>query len=393
MGDTSSGETPPEATGLKGVVAGPSSISAVDGDAGILRYRGYSIDDLAAGSSFEETVYLLWNCDLPDRMQLADFTTYLASQREVPTSILDFLRRLPVDADAMGTLRTAMSALGQIDIDSEAMAFEANQRKAARITAQLATLAAAILRLRTGRDPVRPDPALGHAANFLFMARGERASADEVRAMDVALVLHQDHGFNASTFSAKVTAATLSDMHSAITSAIGTLKGPLHGGATRRVLEMLRDIGTPDHVPSWVDAKLAARERIMGFGHRVYKVEDPRAKHLLHWARRLAHVGDAAYLEIQERLVDVVHDRKKLHVNVDFYSAPLYAYLGLPPESYPMIFALSRVAGWTAHVMEQYGDNVLIRPRARYVGPGPRPYTDIESRPPSGRPSCFGPDG
>ena len=372
--------TPKKSSGLAGVVAGKSSVSFIDGEKGILRYSGYDIHDLADNSSFEETVYLLWNQALPTRAQLADFTTFLASQREVPAPILEYIQNVPVHVSPMGTLRTAVSALGQYDADSEDMSEAANKRKASRLTAQLATLVAAIERCRQGLDPVAPDPALGHAANYLYMLRGERPSDTEARAMDVALILHADHGFNASTFSAKVTAATLSDMHSAITSAVGTLKGALHGGANRRVREMLDDIGAVERVPAWVEDRLAKKQRIMGFGHRVYKVEDPRSRHLRAHADGLRGNGDPGLLDISARLVDVVKEAKGLEVNVDFWSASLYSYLGLDPLSFPAVFALSRISGWTTHVMEQYADNKLIRPRAEYVGPDERQYVAVEDR-------------
>ncbi len=388
MIDTKAGDTrmskteaePQKSSGLAGVVAGKSSVSFIDGAQGILRYSGYDIHDLAEHSTFEETVYLLWNGALPGRAELADFTTFLASQREVPAPILAYIQNTSADASPMGTLRTAVSALGQYDADAEDMSEAANRRKAGRLTAQLATLVAAIERCRKGLEPVAPDPALGHAANYLYMLRGERPTDTEARAMDVALVLHADHGFNASTFSAKVTAATLSDMHSAITSAVGTLKGELHGGANQRVRETLDDIGSADRVPEWVEAKLAKKERIMGFGHRVYKVEDPRARHLRAHAEALRDNGDPRLLDISARLVDVVNEAKGLQVNVDFWSASLYSYLNLAPRSFPAVFALSRISGWSTHVLEQYADNKLIRPRAEYVGPDERRYVAIEDR-------------
>ncbi len=270
-------ESSTASAGLKGVVAGRSGICIIDGEQGLLAYRGYDIHDLAEHSTFEETTYLLWEGELPSRAELADFTTMLAGQRTVPSAVLDLIAATPPEVPPMATLRTAVSALGELDPLGEDMSGAANRTKAARLTAQLATLAAAIERCRQGLEPVAPDQALDHAANFLFMVRGERASAAACRAFDVALVLHADHGFNASTFSARVTAATLSDMHSAITSAIGTLKGPLHGGANQRVKEMLEEIGSPDNVANYLDAKLAAKERIMGFGHRVYRASLVRA--------------------------------------------------------------------------------------------------------------------
>lgn len=366
--------------GLKGVVAGRSGICIIDGEQGLLAYRGYDIHDLAEHSTFEETTYLLWEGELPSRADLADFTTMLAGQRTVPSAVLDLIAATPPEVPPMATLRTAVSALGELDPLGEDMSTAANRTKSARLTAQLATLAAAIQRCRQGLEPVAPDQALDHAANFLFMVRGERASAAACHAFDVALVLHADHGFNASTFSARVTAATLSDMHSAITSAIGTLKGSLHGGANQRVKDMLDEIGDPDNVANYLDAKLAAKERIMGFGHRVYRVEDPRSRHLMAQAEKLKGEGDPAMLEIQARMIDIMKERKGLSINVDFYSASMYTYLGLPADLFPALFALSRIAGWTAHIMEQYADNQLIRPRADYIGPAPRRYRAVEER-------------
>jgi len=373
-------ESSTTSAGLKGVVAGRSGICDIDGEQGLLAYRGYDIHDLAEHSTFEEVTYLLWEGELPSRADLADFTTMLAGQRTVPGAVLDRIAITPPEVPPMATLRTAVSALGELDPLGEDMSAAANRTKAARLTAQLATLTAAIHRCRQGLEPVAPDQALDHAANFLFMVRGERASAAACRAFDLALVLHADHGFNASTFSARVTAATLSDMHSAITSAIGTLKGSLHGGANQRVKDMLDEIGGPENVVDYLDAKLAAKERIMGFGHRVYRVEDPRGRHLREQAENLQGEGDPAMLETQARMIVIMEERKGLSINVDFYSASLYTYLGLPADLFPALFALSRIAGWTAHIMEQYADNQLIRPRADYIGPAPRRYRTVDER-------------
>ncbi len=373
-------ESSTTSAGLKGVVAGRSGICDIDGEQGLLAYRGYDIHDLAEHSTFEEVTYLLWEGELPSRADLADFTTMLAGQRTVPGALLDRIAITPPEVPPMATLRTAVSALGELDPLGEDMSAAANRTKAARLTAQLATLTAAIHRCRQGLEPVAPDQALDHAANFLFMVRGERASAAACRAFDLALVLHADHGFNASTFSARVTAATLSDMHSAITSAIGTLKGSLHGGANQRVKDMLDEIGGPENVVNYLDAKLAAKERIMGFGHRVYRVEDPRGRHLREQAENLQGEGDPAMLETQARMIVIMEERKGLSINVDFYSASLYTYLGLPADLFPALFALSRIAGWTAHIMEQYADNQLIRPRADYIGPAPRRYRTVDER-------------
>jgi citrate synthase len=370
------------AAGLKGVVVAETATSTVYGEEGRLIFRGYDIHDLAENSTFEEVVALLWNGKLPTRADLADMVTLLAREREVPKPVMDLVRSAPSEAPPMAILRTAASALGEYDPEAEEMSPEANRRKATRLTAQLATLTAAIFRSRRGQEPVTPDPALNHASNFLFMCFGERASTQAVRAMDMALVIHAEQGFNASTFSSRVTAATLSDIYSAITSAIGTLKGPLHGGANQRVLEMLYEIGSPERVADYVDAKLARKERIMGFGHRVYKVEDPRGRHLKRVAEELAAAGqgDPTLLDIQSRLIDVMQDRKGMAINVDFYSASLYTYLGFPADLFPPLFAISRVAGWTSHVMEQYSANVLIRPRARYVGRTGRRYVPLADR-------------
>ncbi|MGD8330704.1 MAG: citrate/2-methylcitrate synthase [Acidobacteriota bacterium] len=373
-------ETSAPSAGLKGVVAGRSGICTIDGEQGVLAYRGFNIHELAEHSTFEETAYLLWEAELPSRADLGDFTTMLAGQRAVPIAILDLVAAAPLEAPPMATLRTAVSALGELDPLGEDMSPAANRAKAARLTAQIATVTAAIQRCRQGLEPVAPDAALDHAANFLYMVRGERASAAACRAFDVALVLHADHGFNASTFSARVTAATLSDLHSAITSAIGTLKGPLHGGANQRVKDMLDEVGSPDRVVDYLDAKLAAKERIMGFGHRVYRVEDPRGRHLKAQAENLKDEGDPTMLDIQARMIEYMQERKGLAINVDFYSASLYTYLGFPAELFPALFALSRIAGWTAHVMEQYADNQLIRPRSEYVGPPPRRYRTLAER-------------
>ncbi len=370
----------PTMAGLKGITAGRSGITIIDGEQGLLAYCGYDIHDLAEHSTFEEATYLLWNGELPDRTELADFTTMLAGNRALPASVIDVIKAAPADSPPMATMRTAVSVLGQVDPQAEDMSLAANKAKAARLTAQLATVTGAIERCRQGEEPVASDSALGHAANFLYMVRGERASEKAARAVDMALVLHADHGFNASTFSARVTAATLSDMHSAITSAVGTLKGPLHGGANQRVKEMLDEIGSPDRVSDYVDAKLAAKERIMGFGHRVYKVEDPRGRHLRAYAETLVDEGDPTMLETSARLVEVMQERKGLAINVDFYSASLYTYLGLPADLFPLMFAISRISGWSAHVLEQYADNQLIRPRSEYVGPEHRPYRTLDER-------------
>jgi citrate synthase len=282
----------------------------------------------------------------------------------------------------METLRSAVSLLASYDPDADDMTEAANRRKSVRLTAALPTILAASLRLRAGQEPVAPDPGLGHAANFLWMLHGKKPADSAARALDMALVLHAEHGFNASTFSGRVTAATLSDLHSAVVAAIATLKGPLHGGANRAVMETLEAIGSVEAVEPAVKERLARREKIMGFGHRVYKTMDPRAVHLKQMAREQgAEAGDSTWYEMSVRMEEVVRREKGLDPNVDFYSAAAYRSLGIPAEAYPAVFACSRITGWTAHIMEQYANNRLIRPRARYVGPQERVFRPLSSRP------------
>ena len=360
---------PDTARGLEGVVVAESSISKVYGDEGKLIYRGIHIDELATRSNFEEVVFLLWNGRLPNRAEYDAFCRDLARERAVPAPILDLLRTLPPD-DSMAALRTATSALSAFDPDAEDTSVDAGRRKAQRLTASLATLVAAIGRIRDGREPIAPDPALPHGANFLFMLTGKRPEDVAARTFDQALVLHADHGFNASTFAARVTTSTLADMHSAIVSAIGTLKGAAHGGANMRVMEMLLDIDASGKTPEdWVRQKLSENKRIMGFGHRVYKVVDPRATHLRHSSALLAQAtGNDKWFRMSERIEKVVREQKGLNPNVDFYSASTYYTLGIPTHLYTPIFAVSRISGWTGHVLEQMQNNRLIRPRSDYVG-------------------------
>jgi citrate synthase len=370
------------ARGLEGVVVAPTSISKVDGEKGALIYRGIDIHELAESSSFEETVYLLWAGRLPSRDELRLFVADLASERAVPEPVLDFVRRTPRAADAMATLRTAVSMLSAFDPDAENGGIEAGRAKARRLTAGIATLVAAIGRSRDGQRILPPDASLSHAANFLWMLRGERPDDVAVRTFDQALVLHADHGFNASTFASRVTTSTLSDMHSAVVSAIGTLKGPLHGGANTKVMEMLLAIDASGQTPeAWLRAKLADKARVMGFGHRVYKVEDPRALHLRRSCQALGQSrGDLKWFHMSQAIAEQMRTEKGLYPNVDFYSASTYYMLGIPLELYTPIFALSRIAGWTAHILEQSQDNRLIRPRSEYVGQRGVPYVPVGSR-------------
>ncbi|HEY8469100.1 MAG TPA: citrate synthase [Longimicrobiales bacterium] len=361
--------------GLEGVVVADTELSEIYGEEGRLIYRGYEIEDLARNVTFEEVCYLLLYGDLPNSAHLAQFRAQLERERAVNPALLDLLRALPRETHPMAALRTAASALAAFDPDAESMAEEANLRKAIRMTAQLPTLTAAWDRIRNGREPIAPREGLGHAANFLYMLTGKEP--DELRAhvMDVALTLHAEHGMNASTFAARVTVATLSDMHSGLTSAIGTLKGPLHGGANERVMKMLLEIGEPDRAEEWVRTALARGERIMGFGHRVYRTVDPRAPILRELAGRLAaQGGDTRWLDIASRIERVMREEmdrrgKKIYPNVDFYSASVYYTLGIPTDVFTNIFAMARTPGWAAHMIEQLRDNRLIRPQSRYVGP------------------------
>jgi len=369
--------------GLEDVVAAESSICYIDGVRGVLSYRGYDIHDLAEHASFEEVCHLLWEGGLPAAPALADFRAALGAERAVSGRVLTLLRgfldgrMIPMDA-----LRTAVSALSETDPDVASNEPDANRRKAVRLTGQIATLVAAIRRFRDGKEPIPPDPARGHAEDFLRMSNGVEPSPEMIRAFDAALVLHADHELNASTFAARVTAATLSDMHSAIVSAIGTLKGPLHGGANEAVIRMLLEIGDLSRVDEAIRARLAAKKKIMGFGHRVYTTEDPRAAHLRRMSRDLAEsTGDDRWYALSRRIEEIVREEKGLNCNVDFYSASTYYMLGIPPDLFTPIFALSRCAGWTAHVMEQHRNNRLIRPRAEYLGPAYRqPWVPLDER-------------
>jgi citrate synthase len=372
-------DTKPKA-GLEDVVAGESAICFIDGDRGVLAYQGYDIHDLAdaeRGVSFEECCYLLWHGRLPTRAELGDLQTQLAAARILPEPILRAMKMLP-PIDGMDALRTLTSMLGHYDRDAADRTPQANYRKAVRLTGQLASLVATWGRMAAGHGHIDPDPALGHAANFLYMLTGRRPNAMEARAFDVSLVLHADHELNASTFAARVAAATLTDIHSAIVGAIGALKGPLHGGANAEVMKMLLEIGRDagaDRAEAFVRAKLARKEKISGFGHRVYHTEDPRATHLRRFSKSLGEkAGEPQWFDMSQRIESVVKADKKLNPNVDFYSATMFYALGIPIDLYTPIFAVSRISGWTAHVLEQYANNRLIRPRTDYIGP---PYPQV----------------
>ena len=368
--------------GLRNVVAGESGISSIDGQKGVLAYRGIDIHELAERSTFEEVVFLLHRGTLPTRAQLQEMHESLSRQRALPDGVMSLLRGLPARTHPMTALRTAVSALGAFDPDGEEHGEAARARKAIRLTAQMATAVAAIDRLRRGLEPVAPDPALSHAASFLFMLKGTPPSPPEARAMDVALVLHADHEFNASTFAARVAASTLADIHGAVTAALATLKGPLHGGANEAVMQMLEAVAEPDRADAWVREAFAEKRKIMGFGHAVYRTEDPRATHLRRLSRQIGEEGaQRRWYDLSERVEAAVRSQKGLYANVDFYSASLYRALGIPTDLFTPVFAVSRVAGWTAHVLEQLGNNRLIRPESEYTGPRDVAYVPLERRP------------
>ena len=370
--------------GLEDVVAASSAICYLDGDRGVLAYYGYDIHDLARGATFEEVCHLLWHGRLPNRAELGDLQSQLAAARPLSEQVLRFLKQLPA-SDGMDTLRTMTSVLGHYDPDAADNSSQSNYRKAVRLTGQLASLVATYGRLQAGGGPIQPDPALGHAANFLYMLTGARPNALSTHAFDVALVLHADHELNASTFAGRVAAATLTDLHSAIVGAIGALKGPLHGGANADVMRLLIEIGqdaTPDRIDEAIRSRLARKVKIPGFGHRVYRTEDPRATHLRRMSKELGErAGNRRWFEMSERIEKLVTGEKKLYANVDFYSASTYYTLGIPIDLYTPIFAVSRVSGWTAHCLEQYKNNRLIRPRTDYIGPTyPQQFLQLEQR-------------
>jgi len=369
--------------GLAGVVATTSRICYIDGDRGVLAYRGIDIHELADRSNFEETCYLLWFGKFPTRSELQQLHQRLAAERKLDPAIITLLRTAPRTALPMDVLRTAVSALSFYDADDKKNDHDANVAKAIRLTSQIAMIVAAYDRIRKGKPVVEPDRSLSHAANFLLLLNGERPSPTAEHAFDIALILHADHELNASTFAARVTAATLSDMHSAVTSAIGALKGPLHGGANEAVFRILATIDRTGSDPvEYVRGMLAEKKKVPGFGHRVYHTEDPRATHLRAMARDLGHsIGQAKWYEMSHQIEEFVKAEKKLNANVDFYSASTYHTLGIDVDLFTPIFAVSRISGWAAHVIEQLDDNRLIRPRADYLGPEyPNPYVPIGQR-------------
>lgn len=375
------GEANVAKAGLEGIVAAESRLSDVNGEEGKLIYAGYDIHDLAEHATYEEVVYLLWNGKLPTRAALAELKEQLNAEAGLPSPIQTLISSLPKNANPMDVLRTIVSALSFYDPDGPDNSEEANTRKAIRLTAKFPTIVTTFQRVRSGLPPVEPRKDLSVAGNFLFTLRGEEPDEIATRTMDVAFVLHADHELNASTFAARVTAATLSDMYSAIVSAIGTLRGPLHGGANEGVIKNLLEIGSVEGVEQWVLDAFAKKKKIMGFGHRVYRTVDPRAIHLAEMSRKLGErIGETKWYEMSMKMQEVVLREKHLNANVDFFSASTYYALGIPTDLFTPIFACSRISGWTAHVLEQFKNNRLIRPRAEYVGPRGLKYVPIEDR-------------
>ncbi len=381
--DAASAQFHPLKAGLEDVIVSPSDICFIDGHKGRLLYRGFDVDDLVAHSTFEEVVYLLWQGRLPSRKELDVHAKALAStaNRKLPPKVLAMLKLLPKKTTPMEMLRTGVSALSAFDPDADDNSREGTLRKALRLTAQMPTLVAAWERIRRGKPAVAPNPRLNLAGNFLYMLSGKKPTPLAAKTFDVALILHADHEFNASTFAARVTAGTLSDLHSAVVSGIGTLKGPLHGGANEQVMRMVEQIKDPAKAEAWIKKVLADKGRVMGFGHRVYRVEDPRAKHLRRLASELGEqVGNTSYVKILDIVAGVMSADKRMFPNVDLYSGAAYAAMGIATDQFTPIFALSRVSGWAAHVLEQHGNNRLIRPRSEYTGPTDAKYVPLAER-------------
>ncbi len=377
--DAAAASTSP--AGLRGVVAASSSIGDVNGEKGELIYQGLNIHDLAKNSTFEEVVFLLWHGRLPKRAELDELRANLARCYELPQQIIAIMRQFPRDAEPMDVLRTAVSALDFYDKTARDTSREASIRTATRLTAQIPGIVAASHRLRQGLEPVKPKPEANIATNFLYMLKGEMPSEHDARIFDVALILHADHELNASTFTARVVAGTLADIYGAVTAAIAALSGPLHGGANTNVMKMLLEIGEVGKAEDYIKNRLAAKKKIMGFGHAVYRTEDPRATHLRRFSKEMGErAGDIRWYDVSRKVEEVMRREKGLFPNVDFFSASTYYMMGIPLDIFTPIFAVSRISGWTGHILEQYADNKLIRPRAEYVGPRNVPYVPIDQR-------------
>lgn len=374
-------ESSAASAGLRGVVAAQSSIGDVNGEEGILIYQGYDIHDLAEHSTFEEVVFLLWSGRLPKSDELAALTAQFRANYEAPSEVIALMKQFPKDANPMDVLRTAVSALDFYDEGGHGTDRESAMSAAIKLTGQIGTIAAAWDRIRNGREIIAPDHNLGIAENFLYMLRGERPDAEEARMFDVALILHADHELNASTFTTRVVAGTLAGMYGAVTAGIAALAGPLHGGANTNVMKMLIEIGDLVKIDEWVDNALAEKRKIMGIGHAVYKTEDPRATWLRRYSQRMAErKGESKWFEMSRRIEQLMREKKGMFPNVDFYSASTYYLMGIPLDLYTPIFAVSRISGWTGHILEQYGNNKLIRPRAEYIGPRGLKYVPIAER-------------
>lgn len=369
------------AAGLRGVAAASSSISDVNGEKGELIYQGYNIHDLATHSTFEEVIFLLWNKRLPTPSELSELERALRSAYQIPAQIIDLMKRFPAEADPIDVLRTTVSALEFYDPQARDISRETSVQKAIKLTAQFPTLVATAERIRCGLDPVAPLSSLNIATNFLYMLKGEMPSEREARIFDVCLILHADHELNASTFTARVVAGTLADMYACVTAAIGALSGPLHGGANTNVMRTLLEIGDLEKVEPYITKALAEKRKIMGFGHAVYRTEDPRATHLRQFSKEMGEAaGDSKWYDMSRKVEEVIMREKGLFPNVDFFSASTYYMMGIPLDLYTPIFAVSRISGWTGHILEQYADNKLIRPRAEYIGPRDLAYVPIEKR-------------
>lgn len=374
-------ETTAATEGLRGVVAAQSSIGDVNGIEGKLIYQGYDIHDLAEHATFEEVVYLLWNGKLPTQVELDGLTERLRRNYEIPSQVVDIMKSFPKEADPMDVLRTAVSSLDFYDGNGHGTDRETATKAAIRITGQIGTIAAAWDRIRNGKDAVAPDKSLSIAENFLYMLRGEKPDADEARMFDIALILHADHELNASTFTTRVVAGTLAGMYGAVTAGIAALAGPLHGGANTNVMKMLIEIDDPAKIDAWVDEALASKRKIMGIGHAVYKTEDPRATWLRKFSKQMADkTGTTKWYEMSQRIEQLMLEKKGMYPNVDFYSASTYYLMGIALDMYTPIFAVSRISGWTGHVLEQYANNKLIRPRAEYIGARDQKYVPIGER-------------
>lgn len=369
------------AAGLRGVVAAQSAIGDVNGEEGILIYQGYDIHDLAEHSTFEEVVYLLWNGRLPKQDELEALKAEFRANYGVPAAVIDMMKTFPADADPMDVLRTTVSSLDFYDKEGHATDRESATNAAIKLTAQMGTIAAAWDRIRNGNDVVAPDASLSIAENFLYMLRGERPEADEARMFDVCLILHADHELNASTFTTRVVSGTLAGIYGAVTAGIAALAGPLHGGANTNVMKMLIEIGSLEAVDGWVDNALAEKRKIMGIGHAVYKTEDPRATWLRRYSKAISEKkGEMKWFEMSQRIEQLMKEKKGMFPNVDFYSATTYYLMGIPLDLYTPIFAVSRISGWTGHILEQYANNKLIRPRAEYIGARDLKYVPIAER-------------